>query len=138
MSTEDSLENRRACSGVSARWCDVHGQCTCPDEPIVVDRPKSIWITDDGRVAVDHGASHWEPSPDCPLHVMESDHPSYWPIEDQVLTAAAEVWKPEGVGIWYDAPNPSLHNATPRQYVEAGDGGKVLALLNRLIGGAFA
>lgn len=54
-----------------------------------------------------------------------------------VEAAAAEVYHPEGVRIWLDAPNPSLHNATPRQYVEAGDGAKVIALLGGLADGVM-
>lgn len=59
------------------------------------------------------------------------------PTIEQVAAAAAEVYKPEGVAIWLDAPNRALHNATPRQYVEAGDGDQVIALIERLAGGAF-
>lgn len=57
---------------------------------------------------------------------------------EQVAAAASEVYKPEGVTIWLDAPNRALYGATPRQYVAAGDGEQVLALIERLAGGAFA
>jgi hypothetical protein len=56
---------------------------------------------------------------------------------EQVAEAVSEVYKPEGVTIWLDAPNKWLHNATPRQYVEAGDGDKVLALIEMLTTGSF-
>lgn len=55
---------------------------------------------------------------------------------DQVIAAAGEIWYPEGVELWIDAPNRALHNATPRQYVEAGDGDKVLNLIAALADGA--
>lgn len=57
--------------------------------------------------------------------------------EATVHRAALDVWTAEGVDIWYDAPNPWLHNATPRQYVEAGDIDKVLQLIEQLVTGAF-
>ena len=75
----------------------------------------------------------------CGLEVVRPGKVQCWcdDPEGHVRAAAAEVFKPEGVAIWYDAPNLSLHNATPRQYVEAGDADKVLDVLDRLIGGAF-
>ena len=33
--------------------------------------------------------------------------------EAQVRSAASAVWRPEGVDLWFDAPNRLLHNATP-------------------------
>lgn len=69
---------------------------------------------------------------------MTTDRSILHADEATVRAAASEVWTSEGVDIWYDAPNLSLHYATPRQYVEAGDADKVLAVLDRLIGGAFA
>lgn len=69
---------------------------------------------------------------------MSADEPPFNSVTiEQVIAAVGEVYKPEGVAIWLDAPNRSLHNATPRQYVEAGDGAQVLALIERLTGGAF-
>jgi hypothetical protein len=56
---------------------------------------------------------------------------------EQVVAAASEIYKPEGVAIWLDAPNRALHNATPRQYVDAGDGDQVLAVIERLTTGAY-
>lgn len=55
----------------------------------------------------------------------------------EVRLAALEVWKSEGVDLWYYAPNPKLHNATPDQYVRAGDGDKVLGLISALAEGVF-
>ena len=60
------------------------------------------------------------------------------PTIDDVLAAAAEVFTPEGVTIWIDAPNPRLNNATPRQFVNAGDGQRVLDLLTGYAEGSFA
>lgn len=57
---------------------------------------------------------------------------------EEVIIAAAWVHNAEGVDIWLDSPNRSLHNATPRQAVAAGAGDQVLALIERLSGGAFA
>jgi hypothetical protein len=57
---------------------------------------------------------------------------------EQVVEAASEVFKPEGVTIWIDAPNPRLNNATPRQFVDAGDGQRVLDLLTGYAEGSFA
>lgn len=57
--------------------------------------------------------------------------------EAEVREAASEVFKPEGVDLWYEAPNPLLHNASPRQCVEAGDGDKVLDVVEMLATGAF-
>lgn len=43
-----------ACTGLTARWCPAHGDCTCPRDPgIETD------MDDEG----------------CPLHGSESDHP---------------------------------------------------------------
>jgi hypothetical protein len=61
-------------------------------------------------------------------------------IEDEVRVraAAAEVYRPEGVDIWYDAPNRLLNNASPRQFVEAGDADRVLEVLDQLASGSFS
>ena len=56
---------------------------------------------------------------------------------DEVISAAGEVYTSEGVALWLDAPNRMLHDATPRQCVEAGDGDTVLALIAALAGGTF-
>lgn len=57
--------------------------------------------------------------------------------EERVLAAAAEVYKPEGVDIWMNAPNPSMHNATPLQMIAIGATDRVLQVLEQLAGGAF-
>lgn len=49
------LEQRVAplgCTGLSARWCSIHGDCTCTELP-------------DG---------HWIPEQGCPLHDEASAH----------------------------------------------------------------
>lgn len=57
--------------------------------------------------------------------------------ERAVRSAAAVVYKPEGVDIWMNAPNRSLNNATPMQFIAAGDTDRVLQVLEQLAGGAF-
>lgn len=55
------------CTGVTARWCPRHGDCTCPhpeDEP--------------GNDEAWHMAS-----PGCPLHDPAGDHP--WPDDAELL-----------------------------------------------------
>jgi hypothetical protein len=54
---------------------------------------------------------------------------------EYVRAAAARVYTPEGVEVWMDAPNRMLDGATPRQCVDAGDGGKVLGLIAALAEG---
>jgi hypothetical protein len=56
---------------------------------------------------------------------------------DDVTAAAGEVYYPEGVAIWLDAPNRLLRNTTPRQLVDEGRGDQVLALIEALADGAF-
>lgn len=55
--------------------------------------------------------------------------------EADVRAAALEVYRPEGIDIWYDAPNRLLNNATPRRFVETGDGTRVLALIAAMADG---
>lgn len=57
--------------------------------------------------------------------------------ERAVQAAAAEVYKPEGVDIWMNAPNPTLNNATPMQFIRAGDTDRVLAVLAGLADGVM-
>lgn len=57
--------------------------------------------------------------------------------EARVRAAAAEVYTPEGVDIWMNAPNRTLNNATPMQFIAAGDTDRVLQVLDRLASGAF-
>jgi len=56
---------------------------------------------------------------------------------EAVRIAALTVFTSEGVDIWLDAPNSQLHNATPRQCVEAGDADKVMGLIEQLATGSF-
>lgn len=51
---------------------------------------------------------------------------------------AAQVFKPEGVDLWMRSPNPSLNNATPEQFCDAGDEDRVIGVLLGLIHGNFA
>lgn len=46
------------CTGLTARWCPIHGNCTCGDEP------KDLGWHEE----LDH------PANTCPLHRAESDH----------------------------------------------------------------
>ena len=57
--------------------------------------------------------------------------------EELARRMAADVYTPEGVDIWYDAPNRLLNNASPRQFVDAGDVGRVLQVLDQLASGAL-
>lgn len=47
------------CTGVSARWCPVHGSCVCPQDG---DLDRGDWAGDLDR-------------PDCPLHAPGGEHP---------------------------------------------------------------
>lgn len=63
----------------------------------------------------------------------------YLPVSEwHVRQAAAEVFTPEGVDLWYDAPNRALDGWSPRELVAQGDGLRVLRLIDRLDSGAFA
>jgi hypothetical protein len=55
---EDELLREPRCTGVAARWCPVHGDCTCP-------------YTEQELEAA--GESGYE-DPECPLHGRASDH----------------------------------------------------------------
>ena len=57
--------------------------------------------------------------------------------EAAVKFVAGALLTSAGVDRWYDTPNSRLNNATPRQFVEAGDGKKVLDLLTRMTDGGF-
>jgi hypothetical protein len=57
--------------------------------------------------------------------------------EATVREMAAEVYTPEGVELWMHAPNRTLNNATPLQFIEAGDTERVLQVLEQLITGAY-
>jgi hypothetical protein len=45
----DRIESAN-CTGMTAAWCPLHGDCTCPDREAAMD------------------------SPTCPLHAYESSH----------------------------------------------------------------
>ncbi len=49
---------KRRCTGLTARWCPIHGDCTCPNP---ADRD-------------DFGPSDMDDM-HCPLHGEASDHP---------------------------------------------------------------
>lgn len=57
--------------------------------------------------------------------------------ERLVRDAALVIWDHRGVDIWMDAPNRSLNNATPMQFIRAGDTDRVLQVLDQLASGAF-
>lgn len=50
-----------ACTGLTARWCAVHGDCTCPRDEAHLDSQR------------------------CPLHGPESDHAADDPITNDPL-----------------------------------------------------
>lgn len=52
-----------------------------------------------------------------------------------VRDAAGRVFKPAGVDIWMQAPNPWLNNATPMQFIRAGDVDRVLDVIAGLAEG---
>ena len=62
----------------------------------------------------------------------------FGPDEEAIVrAAAAEVYKPEGVDIWMNAPNPWFHYSTPMQMIAAGDTERVLQVLEQLTTGSF-
>lgn len=56
---------------------------------------------------------------------------------EYVRLLAGEVFKPEGVDLWMVSPNRMLNNATPEQFIAAGDVDRVLDLIDALASGAF-
>ena len=58
-------------------------------------------------------------------------------MEDTIFKRLLDWYSMEEAEFWLEAPHPQLHNATPMQYIEAGDGDKVLAILDRLDSGAY-
>ena len=52
--------------------------------------------------------------------------------EAAVKFVARGLFTAVGVDRWYDMPNHLLNNATPRQFVDAGDGDRVLAVLTEM------
>ena len=69
----------------------------------------------------------------CPLHGLGNED-----MRARVLDALNEVYKPEGCALWYESPNRMLDGRTPRQAVDAGDGGKVLDVIDLLVSGGYA
>ena len=51
------------------------------------------------------------------------------PTEAAVKFVAGGLLTSAAVDRWYDTPNRHLNNATPRQFVDAGDGVRVMELL---------
>ena len=68
-------------------------------------------------------------------HTSSIRHPEVV-TERQVRDALSEIYHPEGAVLWYDSPNPHLNAATPRQFVDAGDGWRVLQIIDALATGA--
>lgn len=66
-----------ACTGIAAKWCPTHGDCTCP----VNEDGEICWHYEGGYVSV-HGFRAWSDTaksvvdhdPDCPLHSERSWH----------------------------------------------------------------
>lgn len=50
---------------------------------------------------------------------------------------ARVTYTPEGAALWMDAANKLLGGRSPRECVEAGEGEKVLAVLEAMESGAF-
>jgi len=48
------------CTGISADWCPVHGDCICP-------------VVDGEHVCMD-GETYGRDNPACPLHGTNTDH----------------------------------------------------------------
>lgn len=49
----DVIESRE-CTGVTATWCPIHGDCTCPPDP------DERYLNDDGCPLHDSASSHAE------------------------------------------------------------------------------
>lgn len=55
----------------------------------------------------------------------------------RVIDAALEVFTPEGVAWWMDAPSTLLGGATPHQAIRSGHADQVLAILAGLADGVM-
>lgn len=53
------MVRRQACTGVAARWCPIHGDCTCRGTTTLNGHPGEYPDLNDD---------------DCPLHSRRSDH----------------------------------------------------------------
>lgn len=56
---------------------------------------------------------------------------------ERVLTALAEVYRPEGMAIWMRAPNKLLNGRVPDDMIEQGDAERVLDLILALAEGVI-
>lgn len=61
------------CTGLTARYCDRHGTCTCPLDP------DNGWVTEPDGAPMS-GTNNGDPTrvvhdPGCPLHGHQSNHP---------------------------------------------------------------
>ena len=54
---------RVVCTGVTASWCPIHGDCTCPRHPL-------HGYTVDSHDSLEPGMN----DPACPLHAPDSEH----------------------------------------------------------------
>jgi hypothetical protein len=63
-----------------------------------------------------------------------------WRYDDEafIRLLAGGVYRPEGVDLWYNSPNPAINGHTPRQLVERGEWCKPATILDQLASGAFA
>jgi hypothetical protein len=49
------------CTGLSANWCPIHGDCICP-------------VDESGQHITMDGEGFGQDNPDCPLHGFSSNH----------------------------------------------------------------
>lgn len=59
--TQGDAEEERVCTGLSASWCPIHGDCSCAPNPAIAD-PERAWQD-----------RHMD-DPGCPLHAPRSSH----------------------------------------------------------------
>lgn len=57
------------------------------------------------------------------------------PTRAEVVEAASELYRPDGLAIWMRSPNPMLDGRSPDELVEAGEGERVLDLICALCEG---
>jgi hypothetical protein len=88
------------CTGISATWCPVHGDCQCPVEP-----NGERWLDDDG----------------CPLHAATSLHAE--PSEAQLIVVdrKGEMHDPLKVAEWLDSHGDRSNEAVGESLHDAAD-----------------
>lgn len=55
----------QVCTGITAVWCPLHGQCMCPED--------------------EDGILEWGSNPDCPIHAEDSNHAEFLTILKQTI-----------------------------------------------------